>query len=123
MKKLSAASLVAAAALTLGIVTSGSAYAGTNGQQIETCSSDPTIYYSVIIGSNEKGNQEISPFLSLNSNDDTCHWFYKWWWKGDVQINWYDSGKNYKFSTHCNVPVSLPQDVYECNSNGSSQPA
>ncbi|MPY33483.1 flagellar biosynthetic protein FliR [Streptomyces adustus] len=111
--------MLSAAASVLAIVGmltgagSASANGPTNGQQVSVCAAR-TYYYrsAVLIGHNQNDEYLIQPFKLYQANGNPEEWCMNaydvesWWWKGDMQVNWYDDAGNYKASDYFYVSPS-----------------
>ncbi|MER6466444.1 hypothetical protein ABT278_39085 [Streptomyces sp. NPDC001228] len=104
----------------MGTLTSASsASAGpTNGQQVNVCAPVAYHYRSVaLIGHNQNDDYLIQPFKLYQANGDPSTWCMNeydvesYWWKGDMQVNWYDDAGNYKTSDY--FYVSPTNDSWE----------
>jgi hypothetical protein len=97
----------------------GTAYAGTNGQQIEAC--DYQILYGAVrlTGPNQNG-QTVTTIHSLNEKPgDFCYSFNNWWWKGQVTLKWLVPNSSKSKLTYCSVPAKNPHSNWViANSTG-----
>ncbi|MEU3350744.1 hypothetical protein [Streptomyces sp. NPDC037389] len=95
-----------------GIATGGTAWAGTNGQQIVYHKSGDNHTRSVrVSGTNQSGARVARCFDTPGSGN----WFAGWWWKGDVTFDRF--GGSGCTGSHVDgfgltVPVSQSEDWY-----------
>jgi hypothetical protein len=103
-----------AVAAVAGLTAAGTGQASastTNGENIVVGNFDTNVVTAVIIGTNYLNQFEISTHLYVATNNypvNTGGWAYdSWdWFKGELQINWYDGNGNYLYHTYCYVPDS-----------------
>ena len=104
------ATFLAAAALATGAAAAGNAplaQAGTNGQQIQLCTSVATVTgTATILGTNQNGLGIFSPRFPLVAFVGRCTPIWGWWWKGTVNLNWYHADGSFYRSSTCRVPVN-----------------
>jgi hypothetical protein len=102
-----AATAIATSSLLVGAgvaLSPGTAYAGSNGQQIIAC--DYLILYGAVrvTGANQDG-KTVTTIASINqTKTDQCHSFNGWWWKGEVTLKWYLPNSSKTKTTYCSVP-------------------
>jgi hypothetical protein len=110
-----AATIAAGAALS----TASQAHAGSNGQQVQLCSSPTTSFGTAfIIGPNQNGLVTASPTVKLAfaipMYGSRCVELPNWWWNGRVTIHWYYAGGGYFRSSTCDVPQSYRLNTFSC---------
>lgn len=99
--------VVACGLLEVGAGT-GTAWAGTNGQQINYYSQ--VAYLQCTAGTNQDGNSVRNcTQLRIGSNPHRGYW-----WVGPVKITWYRAGGTDIVSA-CNVPKSQNTDFVTCH--------
>lgn len=96
-----------------GIATSGNAWAGTNGQQINYHKSRDNHTLSVrVSGTNQNGVRVVKCFDTPGSGN----YLAGWWWKGDVEFGryggWGCTGSHVD-GFGLTVPASNPSDWYD----------
>jgi hypothetical protein len=88
-------------------VGAGTAWAGTNGQQINYYSH--YAYVQCTSGTNQNGDKvQNCTQLRIGSNPDQGYW-----WVGPVTITWHRSDGT-DISSTCNVPKSQEADFFTC---------
>jgi hypothetical protein len=114
-KKLTVVSLVAIPAVAgLGFAVTGSAFAGTNGQQIALCQPKSDYRTATIEGPNQNGERTVKEVGDLTSSCKTVEGFF---WKGRVKITWDDSVSGDRVSpagSLCTVPAVSDSDTVSC---------
>lgn len=107
--RLTRAGAAAVAGAALCVLGSGTASAGTNGQQIEFFDRQSRVYSIWINGHNQYGQQVTQ---CLNTPGETT-WDSGWWWRGQASVVGFD-GENCNgeaiWSTLTNVPTSQGDD-------------
>jgi hypothetical protein len=111
-KRLKVMSLVASAAAVTGLAVFGTetAFAGSNGQQIQLCKPNADFTSARLLGPNQDGVQTDTT-VTLK---DQCTTVANFFWNGNVNISW-QGGLSPAVSTTCSVPKSSPTDVVTCD--------
>lgn len=113
-RTLAAAAVGAAAVSGAALVTTGPAYAGSNGQQISFCAGAKSANgRAQAIGFNQRAEQVTGPTVDLGSNG-SCKGLSGWWWGGNVTIKWYSWNGYLQGSTTCTVPWNQSGDWVTC---------
>ncbi|MEU6787188.1 hypothetical protein ABZ912_49040 [Nonomuraea angiospora] len=93
--------------------------AQTNGQIVSTCvaGGHTDIRAFTINGFNQNNNYVASPKRDLpgDRNGQRCYLLEGWWWKGWIDVDFWDDNDNKLGTRQCNVPVSQIGAVYECH--------
>jgi hypothetical protein len=114
-KKLTIVSLVAVPLMAGGgVVVAESAFAGTNGQQIQLCQPQSNYRSASLSGANQDGQSVQTTVSNLTRACTTVQGFF---WKGNVKIDWSDpatQGPPATDSTTCDVPEQSSQDTTPC---------
>ncbi|MGW5423136.1 hypothetical protein [Streptomyces sp. NPDC003943] len=112
--RLTRAGAAAVAGAALCVLGSGTASAGSNGQQIEFYDQRGDVYSVFLYGTNQNGQTVAGCFNTPN----TDNYLSGWWWKGDLRITWYpQSGCNgtaiEPSPETFTIPVSQASDWYK----------
>jgi hypothetical protein len=115
-KKLKVMSLAASALAVAGLAAFGanSAFAGTNGQEIQLCQPQSDYRAVDITGTNQNGETTTKSLTNLTRDCTKVEGFF---WKGDVTINWSDPATAGILSPNpqvCNVRENSAQDPWPC---------
>ncbi|MEU4230102.1 hypothetical protein AB0F17_37920 [Nonomuraea sp. NPDC026600] len=91
---------------------------GANGQIVRTCvaGGHPDIKAFTINGWNQNGNYVASPKRDLwgDRNGKRCYTLEGWWWKGWLDVDFWDDNDNKLGTRQCEVPTSQQRPTYEC---------
>ncbi|MGW2486768.1 hypothetical protein ACWCV9_06035 [Streptomyces sp. NPDC001606] len=100
---LAAASLAAATLLTC----SGTAVAGTNGQQIVYTDASNSLTHSIQIEGYNQNGQYLDQCFQVNAGGKT--YISGWWWKGSEYVKAFGNsgctGTSWRYGTTVNVPA------------------
>ena len=120
--KLTAIAAIAASGLVgLGLAASGTAHAGTKGQQIRVCSADGDYRQVVLEGNNQNGEYE----KVSNAFARGCTPISDYWWVQVVKISLTDSASGAEPRERpCLVPIEQPtSDWVECRVDVPEEPS
>ena len=106
---------VVATTVVLALAAAPAAHAGSNGQQIQLCTSVATITGTAnILGQNQNGLGIYSPAFPLVAFVGRCTPIWGWWWKGTVTIRWYHADGRFWRSSTCRVPEKQFDNWVSC---------
>jgi hypothetical protein len=93
----------------LAFFSTGSAFAGNNGQKVALCKPRADHTAATVTGNNQDG-QTTSADINLTGECTTLEGFF---WKGNVTIAW-AGGTAPRLTTTCSVPEVSAQDTQQC---------
>ncbi|MFJ8015600.1 hypothetical protein [Streptomyces sp. NPDC096339] len=100
-------------ALGIGLVTAGSAHAGSNGQQIMILNNGGSAKTVLVWGNDQNGNS-VKQCFSISGYET---WISGWWWKGSMSVYWYDYSTNCSNNNPSNSSYSWTADIPATSSN------
>ncbi len=108
------AAIAASGVVGIGLAATGTAHAGTKGQQVRVCATTPHGGYRQVTLSGK--NQEDADATVTNLFGPGCTPISGFWWNGDVNIRLSNSNSGYADHNEiCEVPESqLTSDWFEC---------
>ena len=106
------AAIAASGVVGIGLVATGTAHAGTKGQQVRVCANVGSYREVTLTGK----NQDDADMTVSNLFGNGCTPISGFWWKGAVNITLSNSDSGYAdHNETCEVPESqLISDWFEC---------
>jgi len=116
--KTASKSMIMVTAVGASLLFVSSAFAGTNGQQVDVGGGPPG-GCAVIQGRNQDGQRATSPKVDFDRSGEAQ--LPGWWWVGKVTINVFDADGSPLEPRSCEVPSSQREDWTACDPAGLAE--